>query len=91
MIIWIDAQLSPDLARWISQRFGVEAKAIRVACAARDFRWVVPINPERRLAGPKPRAKVKSLEENLSAEHFEAVRDTGSPCVGPGCDRGFGS
>ncbi len=51
-----------------------EAKAIRVACAARDFRWVVPINPERRLAGPKPRAKGKSLEENLSAEHFEAVR-----------------
>jgi hypothetical protein len=51
-----------------------EAKAIRVACARRDFRWVVPINPERVLAGPKPRAKVKSLQEDLSAEHFEAVR-----------------
>ena len=28
MIIWIDAQLSPHLAPWIKETFGVEAKAV---------------------------------------------------------------
>lgn len=51
-----------------------EAKDIRSACAERDFVWIVPINPERVLAGDKPRPKVKSLSEGLSAEQFEAVR-----------------
>jgi hypothetical protein len=50
-----------------------EAQEIRAACAARGFPWVVPINPERVLAGPKPRPKVKSLSEGLAAERFEAV------------------
>jgi hypothetical protein len=51
-----------------------EAKDIRAACRERGFGWVVPVNPERVLAGPKPRPKVKALSEGLSAEHFEAVR-----------------
>ncbi len=51
-----------------------EAKAIRAACGARGFSWVVPLNPERVLAGVKPRPKVRSLCDHLSAEHFEAVR-----------------
>ena len=29
MIFWIDAQLSPYLARWLTSEFGVEAKAVR--------------------------------------------------------------
>ncbi len=29
MIVWIDAQLSPALARWISETFGVAASAVR--------------------------------------------------------------
>ena len=29
MIVWIDAQLSPDVALWITGTFGVEARAIR--------------------------------------------------------------
>lgn len=29
MIIWIDAQLSPTLARWISNSFGVQARSVR--------------------------------------------------------------
>ena len=29
MILWIDAQLSPYLARWISSEFGVEARPVR--------------------------------------------------------------
>lgn len=29
MIVWIDAQLSPYLARWLSSEFGIEAKPVR--------------------------------------------------------------
>ena len=29
MIIWVDAQLSPALARWISETFSVQAQAVR--------------------------------------------------------------
>ena len=29
MIIWVDAQLSPALARWISETFGMQAHAVR--------------------------------------------------------------
>ncbi|HYT94381.1 MAG TPA: transposase [Gemmataceae bacterium] len=51
-----------------------EAQDIRAACAERGFAWVVPLNPERVLAGPKPRPKVLSLVKDWSAERFEAVR-----------------
>ena len=34
----------------------------------------MPLNPERVLAGPKPRPKVLSLVSQLSAERFEAIR-----------------
>jgi hypothetical protein len=51
-----------------------EAQDIRAACAERRWTWVVPLNPERVLAGPKPRPKVLSLVQDLSAERFEAVR-----------------
>ena len=29
MIIWVDAQLSPAVARWITETFGLEAHAVR--------------------------------------------------------------
>ena len=29
MILWIDAQLSPQLASWISETFGIETLAVR--------------------------------------------------------------
>ena len=29
MILWLDAQLSPALARWVSETFGVAAHAVR--------------------------------------------------------------
>jgi predicted nuclease of predicted toxin-antitoxin system len=29
MIFWIDAQLSPQLATWLTERFGIEAHAVR--------------------------------------------------------------
>ena len=51
-----------------------EAQDIRDACAERQFPWVVPANPERVLAGPKPRPRVTSLAAGLSAQQFEAIR-----------------
>jgi hypothetical protein len=47
-----------------------EAKQVRKACARRGWPWVVPLNPERRLAGPKPRPKVRSLYDQLQATDF---------------------
>ncbi len=35
MIIWIDAQISPIIAPWLSENFGIEAKALR-ALGLRD-------------------------------------------------------
>ena len=29
MTIWVDAQLSPALARWISESLGIQAHAVR--------------------------------------------------------------
>lgn len=50
-----------------------EAKQIRQACRERNAHWVVPINPERRLATAKPRPKVLSLAQSLSAQDFRRV------------------
>lgn len=51
-----------------------EAKQVRRACALRDWQWVVPLNPERRLAGPQgQRRKVRSLYEELGAQDFRRV------------------
>ena len=47
-----------------------DAKAIRTACEERKFSWIVPINPERVLAGEKPRPKVSSLSEDLTADQM---------------------
>lgn len=52
-----------------------DAKVIRAACAERGYSRVVPVSPERVLAGPKgKRPKVRSLVAGLSAKDFEAVR-----------------
>jgi Transposase DDE domain len=50
-----------------------EAKQIRAACKRRGWQWVVPLNPERRLVGPKPRPKVRSLYGALRAHDFHKV------------------
>jgi hypothetical protein len=50
-----------------------EAKQVRKACSNRDWLWVVPVNPERRLAGAKPRPQVRSLYEQLRASDFRKV------------------
>ena len=43
---------------------------IRDACVTRGWTWVMPLHPERVLAGPK----VRSLVSELTAESFQTVR-----------------
>ena len=50
-----------------------EAKQVRKACSKRGWSWVVPLNPERRLAGKAPRPQVRSLYQSLSAADFRKV------------------
>jgi DDE family transposase len=58
-----------------------DAAWVRDACAPRGWWWLTPVNPERVLAGPKPRAKVSSLAKHLTANSFAAV--TLRPDQGP--------
>jgi len=52
-----------------------DAKCIRAACDKRKYTWVVPLNPERVLAGPKgKRPKVRSLINGLKADQLVAIR-----------------
>jgi IS4 transposase len=53
-----------------------EAKVVRTACDARGFKWITPTNPERVLAGEKPRPKVSSRINDLAARQFSPVRLT---------------
>ena len=58
-----------------------DADTIRTACAARQWTWIVPLNPERVLEMANPRPKVWSLVQELKAEQFTPVRLT--PGQGP--------
>jgi hypothetical protein len=50
-----------------------EAQQIRAACAARGFDWIVPANPERRLAGKKKRRPLKDFSQELTAESLTRI------------------
>ncbi len=51
-----------------------EAKQVRQACLRRGWQWVVPLNPERCLAGPQgQRPKVRSWYGQLNAQDFRRV------------------
>ena len=52
-----------------------DAKCIRQACDQRQYTWVVPLNPERVVAGPKgQRPKVRSLINGLKADQLVTIR-----------------
>jgi Transposase DDE domain len=52
-----------------------DAKCIRQACDKRKYTWVVPLNPERVLAGPRgKRPKVRSLINGLKADQLVEIR-----------------
>ena len=52
-----------------------DAKCIREACDKRNYTWIVPLNPERVVAGPKgKRPKVRSLINGLKADQLVEIR-----------------
>ena len=51
-----------------------DAEAVQTACKERKFSWIVPINPERVLAGAKPRPRVSSLSEILTADQMVCLK-----------------
>ena len=51
-----------------------DADSIREACRQHNATWITPVNPERVLAGAKPRPKVRSLLEKLKPQQFVALR-----------------
>ena len=51
-----------------------DAEVVREACAARGYEWIFPCNPERVLAGGKPRPKVRSLLKDWSSWKLAPVR-----------------
>jgi hypothetical protein len=51
-----------------------DAEVIHQVCEERHYTWIVPMNPERVLAGPKPRPKVWSLAKELTAKQLKAIR-----------------
>jgi hypothetical protein len=51
-----------------------DAEVIHKVCEERHYTWIVPMNPERVLAGPKPRPKVWSLAKELTAGQLKAIR-----------------
>jgi hypothetical protein len=53
-----------------------EAAPVRRACEERGFTWITPSNPERVLAGEKPRPKVSSRISDMTARQFSPIRLT---------------
>jgi hypothetical protein len=51
-----------------------DAQVVREACQEQGYTWIFPCNPERVLAGAKPRPKVRSLLKDLSSESLRAIR-----------------
>lgn len=52
-----------------------EAKCIRAACGRRGYTWVMPLNPERVLAGPKgQRPKIRTQVSGLRADQVVTIR-----------------
>jgi hypothetical protein len=51
-----------------------EAQQVRWACHARGFTWIAPANPERVLAGDKPRPKLWSLVETLPGDRYVEIK-----------------
>lgn len=51
-----------------------DAKTLQEACDERNYTWIVPCNPERVLAGEKPRPKVRSLLKDWSEKSLKTIR-----------------
>jgi hypothetical protein len=75
--LWLPASVHPI----VLGDTAFDAKTVRAACRERGFHWITPVNPERVLEGPKPRARVSSLGALLKSRDLVAVRLT--PGQGP--------
>jgi len=51
-----------------------ESRQVRAACDERGFFWIMPANPERVLAGCKPRPKLWSLTKQFRSRSFAPLR-----------------
>jgi Transposase DDE domain len=51
-----------------------ESRQLRAACDERGFYWIMPANPERVLAGAKPRPKLWSLSKQFRSARFAPIR-----------------
>ena len=51
-----------------------EAASVRQACEQRNFTWITPANPERVMAGEKPRPKVSSRISDMTDRQFHPIR-----------------
>ena len=51
-----------------------DAKTLQEACDERNYTWIVPCNPERVLAGEKPRPRVRSLLKDWSTKSLKTIR-----------------
>jgi hypothetical protein len=58
-----------------------DAEPILAACGRRQFKWVVPMNHNRRLCGAEPYVQIQSLAASYTAEQYVPVRLT--PGQGP--------
>ena len=58
-----------------------DAEVVRDACDNRGYEWIFPCNPERVLAGGKPRPKVRSVLKDWSSFSLQTIKL--SPGQGP--------
>ena len=79
-----EAELGAELVRTLQVPEGAdvtvlgdtayESEEVRTACAERAWRWIMPANPERVLAGAKPRPKLSSRLLTLNAAELAVIR-----------------
>jgi hypothetical protein len=67
------APVPPDASLMVLGDTAFDAESIQQACHQRRCKWIVPMNKDRVLVGNKPRRKVYSLVEGLSADQFVPV------------------
>jgi hypothetical protein len=70
-----DLPLPPHIHVTVLGDTTFDAKAIRAVCHRRGYDWIVPVNPERVLEGPRgKRPKVRSLASGLKSCDLVPVR-----------------
>jgi len=66
-------RVPPDSAVLVLGDTAFEAQQIRAACQQRGFDWIVPANPERVLAGPRPRPRLRTVSTAWRLQHLTRI------------------